>query len=265
MSRRWTSTLKALALACLLLTGWGANALAETGPRIELDHRDHHFGKVTQGKVVIHQFPFKNVGDADLVIDDVSTPCGCTAVLPDKSTLKPGESSYIEVNYDSSARSGEVTRVITLLSNDAVEPELTLEVTATVDSSMHSAFEAGIDLFGPKCGKCHALPNAGKMDQELYETACWFCHGKQRQGNTATALGAYPPASEAFLRHVITDGLPGTEMPGFGHGKGGPLDDRQIESLIQILYTDPPEPPALEAEPDDATPAFKTPDAPFFQ
>jgi len=260
MMRRWEISRTVLALATIiwLLGGQAAALAAEApqatvdGPRFAFDHRAHHFGKVTQGKIVTHQFPFSNVGNAPLVIDDVSTPCGCTAVLPDKSTLAPGESSYIEVNYDSSARSGEVTRIITVLSNDALEPELTLDVTATVDASMHAGFEAGIDLFGPKCGKCHAVPNMGKMGQELYETACWFCHGTFREGNTATALTAYPKQAETYLRHIITDGRPGTEMPGFGHAKGGPLDDAQIESLIEVLHQEPAPAPKTAPEPEPA-------------
>lgn len=255
-----------LALTLLAILPWAEPALAEGGPRIALDHRAHHFGRVTQGKIVTHRFPFSNVGDQELVIGDVSTPCGCTAVLPDKSRLMPGEASYIEVDYDSSARSGEVTRVITVLSNDPVEPELTLEVTATVDASMHAGFEAGEALFGPKCGKCHYDPNLGLSGVELYESACWFCHGKQRQGNTAKALGAYPPALADSLRQVIANGLPGTEMPGFHRSKGGPLDDAQIDSLLKVLYTEPPVPPAQETQPEATeAPTLGDPNQPFFK
>lgn len=254
-------------LAVLLALPWGATpALADTGPRIALDHREFHFGRVTQGKVVTHRFPFSNVGDAELVIDDVSTPCGCTAVLPDKSRLMPGESSYIEVDYDSSARSGEVTRVITVVSNDSVEPELTLEVTASVDASMHEGFESGETLFGPKCGKCHYDPNLDLSGQELYESACWFCHGKWRQGNTAMPLGAYTPDRADYLRHTIANGLPGTEMPGFHRSKGGPLTDAQIDSLLDVLYKQPPEAPVEETKPEATeVPVVGDPSKPFFQ
>ncbi len=261
-------TLMAAALVLFSVSpAWAkADATPVDGPRISLDHRYHHFGKVTQGKIVTHRFPFTNVGTADLVIDEVSTPCGCTAVLPDKSVLKPGESSYIEVDYDSAARSGEVTRIITLLSNDVVEPELTLEVVATVDASMHGAFQAGEALFGPKCGKCHYDPNIGLSGQELYESACWFCHGKYRQGNTATALPAYPDTRHDYIRGIIADGIPGTEMPGFSQRNKGPLDDAQIESLINVLSEPPPEAPQPEPDSTPKEPmTIGDPATPFFQ
>ena len=257
-------TLIATALVLFSATSaWAeADATPVAGPRISFDHRHYHFGKVTQGKIVTHRFPFTNVGTAELVIDDVSTPCGCTAVLPDKSVLKPGESSYIEVNYDSAARSGEVTRIITVLSNDVVEPELTLEVVATVDASMHGAFKSGEALFGPKCGKCHYDPNIGLTGQELYESACWFCHGKYRQGNTAPALPAYAEADA--IRDIIADGIPGTEMPGFAQRNKGPLDDAQIESLLKVLSKPPPEAPEPKPEPEEPA-TIGNPNTPFFK
>ncbi len=265
--KRWLFTLLA---ALSMLVGMVSPALAEpdatplSGPRIGFDHRQHHFGQVTQGKIVTHRFPFTNVGTGELVVDDVSTPCGCTVVLPDKSVLKPGESSYIEVKYDSAARSGEVTRIITVLSNDVLEPELTLEVVATVDASMHGAFESGEALFGPKCGKCHADPNVGLTGQELYGSACWFCHGKYREGHTAPALPAFSPEREAFLLNIIKNGVPGTEMPGFSQVKKGPLDLDQIRSLLPVLYGEPPTPPTPAPEVHEM-PALDDPGAPFFK
>ena len=237
--------------------------LAQAGARIEFENREHHFGRVVQGKVVEYQFQFTNVGDEDLIINEVSTPCGCTAVLPDKRVIPPGGSSHLEVSYDSAARGGEVTRVITVLSNDSEEPELLLTVVAQVDASMHAAFQAGEALFGPKCGSCHVEPTRGKSGRELFEAACWFCHGTQREGKTALALPAYPEDMTPFLKHVIGHGVPGTEMPGFADEAGGPLDPAQIESLVKFMYTEPPPPPEHEPEPEEA-PAIGDPAQPFF-
>jgi mono/diheme cytochrome c family protein len=236
------------------------------GPRLVLEHTSHDFGEVTQGKIVEHRFPFSNGGDAELRITDVSTPCGCTIGMPDKKVLEPGESSYIDVTYDSAARSGDVERVVTILSNDPVHPELTLNLHANVDASMHEAFKSGETLFGEKCGKCHAVPakdDAGvpRTGQALYDAVCWFCHGKARQGKTAPALGAYADAADPYLRQIISEGRPGTEMPGFAQDQKGPLTPAQIASLLDLLHTEPPEAPP-EPEPE---PVQENPDAPFFR
>jgi len=262
---RWAAPAAALALAACRSVG---HAPAVAGPRLVLEHTSHDFGEVTQGKIVEHRFPFSNGGDAELRIEDVSTPCGCTVGLPDKTDLKPGESSYIDVTYDSAARSGDVERVVTVRSNDPVEPERTLHLHARVDASMHEAFKSGETLFGAKCGKCHAVPardDAGRArtGQDLYDAVCWFCHGKERQGKTAPALGAYAGAADPYLDGIISDGRAGTEMPGFAKDQGGPLTPEQIASLIDLLHTEPPEAPP-EAAPEPA-PAPEDSNAPFFK
>jgi len=260
----WAPAAAALALAACLSFG---HAPAPAGPRLVLEHTSHDFGEVTQGKIVEHRFPFSNGGDAELKIEDVSTPCGCTVVLPDKTDLGPGEASYIDVTYDSAARSGDVERVVTVRSNDPVEPERTLHLHARVDASMHEAFKSGETLFGEKCGQCHAVPardDAGRArtGQDLYDAVCWFCHGKAREGKTAPALGAYAGAADPYLDGIISNGRAGTEMPGFATDQGGPLTAEQIASLIALLHAEPPDaPPAAEPEP---APQPEDPDAPFF-
>ncbi|MBX9581151.1 MAG: cytochrome c [Gemmataceae bacterium] len=72
----------------------------------------------------------------------------------------------------------------------------------------------------------------------LYATNCAGCHGAD--GN----LGPGPPPNDGlFLRivadaellKVITDGRPGTPMPAFDHGKGGPLTTRQVKIIAEGL------------------------------
>ncbi|MDH5526571.1 MAG: DUF1573 domain-containing protein [Nitrospirota bacterium] len=243
----------------------GTTAQAVVGPRLQFENLEHHFGTITQGKLVEHRFPFTNVGDQDLTISEVSTPCGCTAVLADQEVVPPGSSSFVDVTYDSAARSGEVVRIITVISNDAEQPEMELKVVAQVDASQHAGFMVGDTLFGPKCGSCHYDTAAEKSGQELYDAVCWFCHGTHRQGNTATALDAYQPAMDGYLRKVISDGLPGTEMPGFARNHEGPLFPEQIDSLVDLLHDPPPPPPdpepGVEEEPKDGF----DPSRPFFQ
>jgi mono/diheme cytochrome c family protein len=240
-------------------------APALAGPRLTPEHRVFDFGTVLQGRVVEHSFPFTNTGDADLVIGEVTTPCGCTAVVAGKTVIAPGESSTIDATYDSAARSGDVERVITVRSNDPEEPEMELTLHTHVDASMHTAFKSGETLFGEKCGSCHAEPAEGLSGQALYDAVCWFCHGTARQGKTAAPLGPYPAAVDPEITRLIGGGIAGTEMPAFAKGQGGPLDDAQIRSLVELLHTPLPEPPPEEPEAEPAAiPEVGNPDAPFF-
>jgi mono/diheme cytochrome c family protein len=72
----------------------------------------------------------------------------------------------------------------------------------------------------------------------LYRQNCAGCHGAD--GRLGAALALNDPVYLALvpverLRTVITDGVPGTAMPGFGGAASGQLTAEQIESLVNGL------------------------------
>lgn len=64
----------------------------------------HDFGNVTQGEVVEYSFKFTNTGNKDLLIQKAEASCGCTVPEWPKEPIKPGESSYMKVKFDSNGR-----------------------------------------------------------------------------------------------------------------------------------------------------------------
>ena len=60
---------------------------------ISVEPASFDFGKALPDKVLEKQFSIRNFGDADLVIERVTTTCGCTAALleEDSKVLKPGK------------------------------------------------------------------------------------------------------------------------------------------------------------------------------
>lgn len=100
-------------------------------PKIEFSAMEHDFGKVIQGEVVSYAFKFKNTGDADLVIANISTSCGCTASEYPKTPVKPGQEETIEVIFDSSGRQGFQRKTLEVAAN--TQPtNSTLSITAMV-------------------------------------------------------------------------------------------------------------------------------------
>ena len=90
------------------------------------------FHTLTAGERVTGSFKFKNVGDHDLVISDVSSSCGCTVADYPRNAIKPGEVGMISVTYDSEGSKGmRIQKQITVLSN--TDPARTvLKVVANV-------------------------------------------------------------------------------------------------------------------------------------
>ena len=100
-------------------------------PKMEFTTIEHDFGKVIQGEVVSFAFKFKNTGNADLVIANISTSCGCTASEYPKTPVKPGEEEVVEVIFDSSGRQGFQRKTMEVAAN--TQPtNTTLSITAMV-------------------------------------------------------------------------------------------------------------------------------------
>lgn len=119
-------TFKLLTLTCML------SAAAIAGPIISFEKNEHNFGAIEKGEKVTHEFKFKNTGDADLKILDVKTSCGCTSVAPSKDSFAPGESGVIPVTFDSTRFSGEITKTITVTSNDEASAKTTLKIYGNI-------------------------------------------------------------------------------------------------------------------------------------
>lgn len=77
----------------------------------------HDFGKMVQGEVGKYNFHFKNTGNADLVIKDVATTCGCTVGNYPHHPIKPGEEGDLAVTFNSSFKEGYQNKGVMIISN----------------------------------------------------------------------------------------------------------------------------------------------------
>ncbi len=78
----------------------------------------------------------RNSGQADLVIETVTTTCGCTTATLEPMTIPPGKEATLHIEFDSGAHGPELTgrlmRQVILLSNDPETPEATVQFVANV-------------------------------------------------------------------------------------------------------------------------------------
>ena len=102
------------------------------GPKIVAQETSHDFGDIIQGEKVQYNFMVTNTGGDKLIITNVRASCGCTAALPDKKELAPGESTNIKVEFNSLGRVGKQDKTVYVTSNDTENPEIQLKFTGNV-------------------------------------------------------------------------------------------------------------------------------------
>ncbi len=104
----------------------------ESKPSVLFKEVTHDFGEVIQGQTVTHSFTFKNKGNADLIIRRTKANCGCTVSRLEKEVLKPGESSFLEVTYNSLGMKGLQNKSLVVICNDPDYPVTNLSFSANV-------------------------------------------------------------------------------------------------------------------------------------
>ena len=110
-------------------------ACANKQPQISLDST-LDLGDVVNGEIISRDVTVYNEGEAPLVVDAVSTSCGCTKATLDPMTIPVGGSGILHLEFDSGAHgpelTGELMRQVFIASNDPQQPEVTLEFTANI-------------------------------------------------------------------------------------------------------------------------------------
>ncbi len=86
-------------------------------PTIEFDKTEYDFGTVTDGEKVKGSFRLKNTGTSKLVIFNATGSCGCTVPEWPKKPVLPGETAEVKFTFNSSGRSGNQSKTITLKTN----------------------------------------------------------------------------------------------------------------------------------------------------
>jgi len=91
-------------------------------------------GKIPGSSLNDVEFKFTNAGKSDLLIRQVKSSCGCTAVQqgPLNQGIKPGQSSSIKATFNSGSYNGKVTKAIFVYTNDPKNSEVILMLNADV-------------------------------------------------------------------------------------------------------------------------------------
>ena len=117
---------KLVLIALVTLVSFSANAQA----KISFKAETVDYGEIAKGSDGIRVFEFTNTGNAPLIISDVKSSCGCTVPKKPEGPVAPGESSTIQVKYDTN-RVGPIRKTVTVYSN-ADEPIKALKIKGEI-------------------------------------------------------------------------------------------------------------------------------------
>jgi hypothetical protein len=106
-------------------------------PVFKLESSNIDLGKMEGSSTKEVEFKFTNAGKNDLVIRNVRSTCGCTAVQQGTQGvgIKPGQSSSIKAVFSSGGYNGRVTKAIYVYTNDPKNSEVVLMLNADVQQT----------------------------------------------------------------------------------------------------------------------------------
>lgn len=83
----------------------------------------YDFGLLNQGNPATIVFPFKNISDTPITIDNVRVSCGCTAPTWDFAPIEPDSTGILTIEYDS-MKYGYFYKKIKVFFSNQRKPEI---------------------------------------------------------------------------------------------------------------------------------------------
>jgi len=96
------------------------NPSAASAPQddiLQLKEPSYSFGKIPQGRPVIHVFEIINTGKDPLMLENVQASCGCTTPEWSREAIAPGATAPIKVGYNAYA-DGHFNKTVTIYYNN---------------------------------------------------------------------------------------------------------------------------------------------------
>ena len=199
-------------------------------------------------------FNLTNVSSAEVLVNRVTTSCGCTvARLPEQPWhLGAGTNGPINVTVDLRGKSGTIMKTVTVDTTSGMKqllvkvtvppPQLIAPVTTNNMDRTRNIALAQADrqaVFKSDCAECHVKKAVGRLGKELYAGACAICHDAEHRATMVPDLHLLKhPDTRDYWAFAVSEGKVNSLMPAFAQKSGGILNDQQISSLVDYLMTD---------------------------
>lgn len=222
---------------------------AFAGPKISSPEPIYDFGELSNTESVPHEFVIKNSGDAQLIISDVKTSCGCTVATMDKKTLNPGEETVVAATLKLSGE-GPRTKDISVFSNDPDSPTYILKFTGSAVSAIKyepntldfgqvlddAPKELKLNIFAVLDGLTFNITDLS-LNQDFLEASYETLEEGKSYEITVKNSGPFPNGRLAAMLTITTDNEKAKEFRVYVTGNS--LGDYWIQPDILRLRYDP--------------------------
>lgn len=99
-------------------------------PKLVTPEVTHDFGRMVAGGTGYHEFPFTNAGNAELQLVKGATSCKCTISGLEQTSIAPGETANVRLEWTTTATpgGGDFRQTALIITNDPMRPEVTLSI-----------------------------------------------------------------------------------------------------------------------------------------
>ena len=109
--------------AILLAIGLFSSALVfAQDAEFSFTEKTYKFDKIERGDSIVFSYKFVNTGEAPLVIDSIDVECTCTSLDYTYTAIAAGDTSTIEVIFDSQYAIGWQDRTLEIYANTKKKP-----------------------------------------------------------------------------------------------------------------------------------------------
>ena len=100
-----------------------------------IDSTFQDLGNVKEGPEVNISFKFKNTGNKNLIIQNVTASCGCTVVEKPEQPFQPGETGTIKAKFTTEGHTGTNNKSIYVIANTKGNTSQELKFRIVVEKS----------------------------------------------------------------------------------------------------------------------------------
>jgi hypothetical protein len=107
---------------------------AKKGPVLQIKEPTIDLGRFRNGELIERRVSLVNTGKKELQIKALLGNCPCVTADAEKTSIRPGDSTYLKISFRPQSRSGTQMKAITVYSNDPLNPVQRIDVQAYIEN-----------------------------------------------------------------------------------------------------------------------------------